>query len=280
MIRSDRQGIHFSQNLIDSQLSFNDEQSWTISSGTGTATIDNVYSFNGFNSLKLENTSTNNALVASNTTQSTLIANNGTYGFSCYLLKTQALEIITGKINIFKNAALLQAETFSIGSSDAEEDKNECWLRYVGEIDYPLLANDVITFTVEIDGSATLQPSILLYVDGMMFYRKDRNQQITPFYTEPLEKKESIVEVSSTYSSNAKEIVFCDASGAAFDVNLPDATTVKKERITVHKSDSSVNVITINANGGDLINGASNTTLTSQYETKTLFCDGLKWIIL
>ena len=61
-----------------------------------------------FSSLKLDNTDPTINLVASNSDQDTIIKVNGSYQFSCYLRKNDALEVYTGKIEIFKNAILMQ----------------------------------------------------------------------------------------------------------------------------------------------------------------------------
>lgn len=66
--------------------------------------------------------------------------------------------------------------------------------------------------------------------------------------------------------------VLCNASGGAFTVTLPLASTRKKYHIK--KIDSSVNAITISASGADTIEGTVSTSLAAQYKSYTIYSDG------
>lgn len=63
-----------------------------------------------------------------------------------------------------------------------------------------------------------------------------------------------------------------DCSSGNVTVNLPPANR-GGYRVTFIKIDSSGNTVTINANGGDLINGSSSRTISTQYGCDTLLAD-------
>jgi len=71
-----------------------------------------------------------------------------------------------------------------------------------------------------------------------------------------------------------------DATGGVFDVTLIAASTsIEGFRITIVKMDSSANAVTVEGSGAETINGAANRTLSSQYQSETYVCDGVKWIV-
>lgn len=73
---------------------------------------------------------------------------------------------------------------------------------------------------------------------------------------------------------------YINCSGAAFTVTLPAASGLSGKVIVVTKTDSSLtNIITIEGGGSETIDGDLNTTLNTQYESVTLYCDGSNWQI-
>lgn len=78
----------------------------------------------------------------------------------------------------------------------------------------------------------------------------------------------------ANYSATTSDgLILCDASGGGFAITLPAATTSGKPLI-IKKTDSSFNIITINRAGSDTIEGATSTTLNTQYESVCLYSDG------
>lgn len=72
-----------------------------------------------------------------------------------------------------------------------------------------------------------------------------------------------------------------DATSAGFTMTLPAANTCKGHQIIIKKIDSSLNAVTIARAGSDTIDGATSTTLNTQYETVVLFSDGsATWSVL
>lgn len=82
-------------------------------------------------------------------------------------------------------------------------------------------------------------------------------------------------------STDHKDIIRCDTSAGAFTVTLPVAATVGAGfRVTLMKTNNANNAVTIDGNGGELINGQITIALVIQYEFVTLMCDGANWLIV
>ena len=80
------------------------------------------------------------------------------------------------------------------------------------------------------------------------------------------------IEVTANHTTNENELVECDASGGTFTVYLP-ATPVTGESGDIYKSDSSVNVVTIDGNGNTIL-GDATIELTVQDESITWVYNG------
>ena len=64
-------------------------------------------------------------------------------------------------------------------------------------------------------------------------------------------------------------------------ITLPEALgTTLEGRIFIFIKTQSGGTVTIEGYGSQTINGALNTTLTTQYQTKTVICDGSSWLII
>ncbi len=73
------------------------------------------------------------------------------------------------------------------------------------------------------------------------------------------------------------QMIKVDASGGARTVNLPAASGNSGVFLTIIKSDSSANAVTIDGNASETINGATTFLLTVQYQSVVLRCDGSNW---
>lgn len=83
--------------------------------------------------------------------------------------------------------------------------------------------------------------------------------------------------VTTTYTASpSDDVLFCDASGGAFTVTLPDPTRVRNMRITIKKIDASGNAITI----GATVDGGASPTVAAQYDTVTVQSDGSAWYFI
>lgn len=87
----------------------------------------------------------------------------------------------------------------------------------------------------------------------------------------------NVISKTTTYTAAVgDDIINC--SGSAFTITLYPASGNSGKSITIKKTDSSFsNIITIDANGSETIDGSLTTTLNTQYESLTLYCDGSNW---
>jgi hypothetical protein len=82
----------------------------------------------------------------------------------------------------------------------------------------------------------------------------------------------------SPYTQLATDwLVLCDASGGAITVNLLTAVAADAREITIKKTDSSANAVTVDPNGTETIEGETDGTITLEGESWTLRSDGANW---
>ena len=186
-----RNGQHYADNIIDELLTFDPPQTWSVSSGTGTAATNTVLAYQGNKSLKIENTDPTADITVTNSVQSTIIPVGGTFQMSWYLYKDDLGEAYSGSVNIFKNGSPYNTQAFTLGGDDSDEfankDFNEEWVRFVSDIDLEFLKNDEVTITITLNGiSGYLGASATLYVDGIMLNLNNRLNTMPPLYQRPV----------------------------------------------------------------------------------------------
>lgn len=74
--------------------------------------------------------------------------------------------------------------------------------------------------------------------------------------------------------------MLADATAAAFTVSLPTAAGIKGRIYNVKKIDSSINAVSIEANGTETIDGSLTQVLIDQNESITIQSDGSNWFII
>jgi hypothetical protein len=74
--------------------------------------------------------------------------------------------------------------------------------------------------------------------------------------------------------------VLVRASTANITISLPDAATVPGHRVIVKKVDPTSYTVTLDAAGGDHIDGAAGQTITTQYGRVGVESDGVGWWII
>ena len=188
MIKVIGTGKNYSNNLIDSILSFNTTSTWSVSSGTGSAVCSTDYAFDGVQSLKLNSTALGSTFIATNSIQSSIIPRDGVYGLVVSIRKDHRLQPITLKVNIYKNAVLEYGSEFTIGNAlDSSLDDNDIWVRFMTDVDLSLSATDEITFTFEQKSMTSALTETTVYIDGIHLYSKDNVDTLAPLYVKPEE---------------------------------------------------------------------------------------------
>lgn len=80
--------------------------------------------------------------------------------------------------------------------------------------------------------------------------------------------------------TDRNKMLLCDASGGAFDETLlPAATAGDGFSVTIVKSDSSANAVTVEGDGSETISGALTYVLSNEGDAIMLSCDGANWFI-
>lgn len=79
-------------------------------------------------------------------------------------------------------------------------------------------------------------------------------------------------------ASDQNKILLVDATGGDVDIDLQTSLSAGNGfELIVKKIDASANVVNVNANGAETIDGPNTQTLTRQYETITPIADATKW---
>ena len=179
-------GQNYAGNVADPILYF-ETGTWTTVSGTGTSLLNITNPYTGVSSLKLENSVPASSYTASNSAQSTEAEYDGVLRISWFAKKTVATEVVNASVLIYKNAVLLQTESFSVGSIDADLDENDIWQRFQAGSDISVSKSDDLTFQFRIDTSTTAQASTSIYFDGFMVNEGQRGNTIVPPYIRPVD---------------------------------------------------------------------------------------------
>ena len=89
---------------------------------------------------------------------------------------------------------------------------------------------------------------------------------------------QSTVTVTSAHTATATNYVIrANAATAAFTITLPAAATNTGRIYVIKKVDSTANIVTIDANASETIDGSLTTTLTTQYQRITIQSNGTGW---
>lgn len=91
-------------------------------------------------------------------------------------------------------------------------------------------------------------------------------------------KRERTVNAYSSSIGITHDVALGNASGGAITLTLPAAAAGK--RVTIKKTDSSANTVTIQRDATNSIDGANTKVLYSQYESMTVISDGTNWFVI
>lgn len=75
-------------------------------------------------------------------------------------------------------------------------------------------------------------------------------------------------------------VVFASAAGGAISLSLPNPALYSGETITIKKTDATANAVTITQFAAETIDGVASVTLTVQYQSMSIYCDGTNWHIV
>lgn len=86
--------------------------------------------------------------------------------------------------------------------------------------------------------------------------------------------------ISSTLLSDGNDAVLVDATISTVTLTLPPAADVEGKVLTIKKTDGSVNIVTVDGDGTETLDGALTYVLQLQYDTVTIISDGANWHIM
>jgi hypothetical protein len=89
----------------------------------------------------------------------------------------------------------------------------------------------------------------------------------------------SKTQADSPYTASTEDVILFSLSSAS-TINLPAVASSTGKTYRIIKTSSDFNVLTIDGNASETINGATTTRLNTQYEQLTIACDGSAWYIL
>ena len=91
---------------------------------------------------------------------------------------------------------------------------------------------------------------------------------------------QSIETVTTTATlDDTQSTVLADATGGAFTITLPAASSSTGRIYTIKKIDATATV-TVDGNASETIDGATTNALATQYDSITIHCNGTAWFIL
>ncbi len=76
------------------------------------------------------------------------------------------------------------------------------------------------------------------------------------------------------------KVILADATSGAFTVTLPVAALAKNLMFDIKKIDSSSNIVTLDGDGSEEIDGATTFDLLGEDESVRIICNGTAWFIL
>ena len=216
-----------------------------------------------------------------------------------------------GAVSVFINGIQVMRNTGNASANPAADGNYE-EVPVGGGVSNIIRLNDAVAeetaYTVISNGVITERPSIsqqqyiesvqgqidriiptvasLAGVDETDFQAAPNNVDLKAFGDRLLDLEERVtakkfVFADSPITADANyDVYLCDAASGAITVNLPTAASGIRRKIDIKKIDSSVNLITIDGNGAETIDGAATLELDTQYESVTLITDGLAWYII
>ena len=141
--------------------------------------------------------------------------------------------------------------------------------------------NDIYTIkklTISDTTDATSKDTGSLVVEGGVGIEK--NLHVGGILVAPTVDIAPVEVADSPYSVGVVSHIATDSSGGPITINLPAGTTGRRVTIFDGTGSASSNTVTINRNGTDTINGATNTQLTSNYQSVTLVFYSGNWTII
>jgi hypothetical protein len=98
--------------------------------------------------------------------------------------------------------------------------------------------------------------------------------------TETLAGLNVVTKTADYTATNNDDVILCNATSAAITITLYTAVGNEGQQLVIKKTDSSVNEVTIDADGTETIDGELTVCIDIQYDSLTLISDNTNWSII
>ena len=127
----------------------------------------------------------------------------------------------------------------------------------------------------EAEGAPASQPTLNTRWEVMLNY--DDSTELVNWQIQ--EHNAPVTYTAGTHTiTNGYELILCDTSGGAVNVDLPDPTLSKGKKYYFKKTTTSHQVVI--TGGGYDIDGSPSKVMTNQFETCTVISDGTQWWLI
>jgi len=144
--------------------------------------------------------------------------------------------------------------------------------------------NSALDAIVSLNSGASAPSTTFAYMwwaDTTNAVLKQRDSGNTTWVVRGTLDSDRVISKTTTYTvalADYGKLVLCSASGGAFTITLPAAATAGDGFVVALKrTDSGTNVVTVDGNGAETIDGATTHGLRRQYDSIVLVSDGSNW---
>jgi len=95
-----------------------------------------------------------------------------------------------------------------------------------------------------------------------------------------IHKRYAVTKTTTYTATLLDDIIYCDSSGGIFTITLPSAAGVTGKQLVFKKTDSSTNLVTLDGNGSETIDGMLTIGLGVQYDYVVIVSNGSNWLII
>ena len=202
---------------------------------------------------------------------------NGDISSSAAIALSKLAALTTGKV-LQSNASTGAIEASSItgttlGYLDATSSVQT-------QLDARIAKSLVTTKGDIICATANATPARVAVGSDGLFLKADSAQSTGVVWASAASAALSVTTKTTTYTATTADDIILVTTGSAWTLTLYAASGNSGKILTIKKTSSDVNALTIDGNGSETIDGTTTTTIDTQYETIKILCDGSNWHIL
>ena len=162
----------------------------------------------------------------------------------------------------------------AVGKADVDLSTADATLQI-----FPTNTNDTVLYAKH-TGTHTGDLILMENSSGTDLFRVDKDGNITATSITASSATPYTTITGDTTVTTSNEVVFANATSGAIDVTLYLAASNGGKTLTIKKTDSSANAVSILRAGSETIDGATSSILYHQNEAVTLISDNSNWMII